>query len=104
MKKILLAAVLTLVPAVFSTGNAQAQTKATGYGTEVCVNQSLAAEAKQRFPYARIHVVPDSTDLSMNGWRIVSGAVNAKGRIMTDAEELQARQRDQEFNDRFYHD
>ncbi len=103
MKKILLAAALTLVPAVFSTAKAQAQTKA-GYGTEVCVNQSLAAEAKRRFPYAHIHVVPDSIHPSMNGWRIVSGAVDAKGRIMTDAQELQARQRDREFNWRFYSD
>ncbi len=104
MKKVLLAAALTLVPVPFLTGKAVAQTKAAGYGTEVCVNQSLAAEAKRRFPYAHIHVVPDSIHQSMNGWRIVSGAVDANGRIMTDAEELQLRQRDREFNWRFYSD
>ena len=104
MKKILLVAALTLVPAVFSTGKAVAQTAATQYGTEVCVNQSLAAEAKQRFPNARIHVVPDSIDPSMNGWRIVSGAFDANGRIHSDADELKLRQRDREFSDRFYHD
>ncbi len=103
MKKILLAAALTLVPAVFSMGKAQAQTTAKQYGTEVCVNQSLAAEAKQRFPNARIHVVPDSNNPSMNGWRIVSGALDANGRIHTDAQELQLRQRDREFNQRFYY-
>jgi hypothetical protein len=104
MKKILLAAALILVPALFSTGKAQAQTAAPGYGTEVCVNQSLAAEAKQRFPNARIHVVPDSISPSMNGWRIVSGGVDANGRIHTDAQELNLRQRDRDFSDRFYHD
>ncbi len=104
MRKILLAAALILVPAAFSTGKAQAQTTAAQYGTEVCVNQSLAAEAKQRFPYARIHVVPDSINPSMNGWRIISGAVDANGRIHTDAQELQLRQRDREFSQRFYYD
>lgn len=104
MKKILLAAALILVPAVFSTGKAQAQTTAAQYGTEVCVNQSLAAEAKQRFPNARIHVVPDSNNPSMNGWRIVSGALDANGSIHSDAQELQLRQRDREFNQRFYYE
>ena len=104
MKRILLAAALILVPAVFSTGKAQAQTAGTGYGTEVCVNQSLAAEAKQRFPSARIHVVPDSIDPGVNGWRIISGAVDANGRIHTDGQELQLRQRDREFNQRFYYE
>jgi len=103
MKKILLAAALILVPALLSTGRAQAQTQ-PGYGTEVCVNASLADQAKQRFPNARIHVVPDSTNPSMNGWRIVSGAFDANGRIHSDADELKLRQRDREFNDRFYHD
>lgn len=103
MRKIILAAALTLVPAVFPTGKAQAQTTAAQYGTEVCVNQSLAEEAKRRFPNARIHVVPDSTDQSMNGWRIVSGATDANGRIHTDAEELKLRQRDREFSERFFH-
>lgn len=101
MKKILLAAALTLVPLVFSTGKATAQTIAQ-YGTEVCVNASLAEQAKQRFPNARIHVVPDSTDPSMNGWRIVSGAVDANGRIHTDAQEINLRQRDREFSQRFF--
>ena len=104
MKKILLAVALTLVPAVFSTGKAVAQTTATQYGTEVCVNQSLAAEAKQRFPNARIHVVPDSIDPSVNGWRIVSGGTDANGRIHTDAQEMSLRQRDREFNQRFYYE
>lgn len=104
MKKILLAAALILVPAMFSTGKAQAQTATPGYGTEVCVNQSLAAEAKQRFPNARIHVVPDSNDPSTNGWRIISGAVDANGRIHTDAQEMSLRQRDREFNQRFYYE
>lgn len=104
MKKILLAAALILVPALFSTGKAQAQIAAPGYGTEVCVNQSLAAEAKQRFPSARIHVVPDSIDPSVNGWRIVSGGTDANGRIHTDADELKLRQRDREFNQRFYYE
>ncbi len=103
MKKILLVAALTLVPAVFSTGKAQAQAQ-PGYGTEVCVNASLAEQAKQRFPNARIHVVPDSISPSMNGWRIVSGGFGADGRIHTDADELKLRQRDREFSDRFYHD
>jgi hypothetical protein len=103
MKKILLAAALILIAAVFSTGNAQAQAQ-PGYGTEVCVNTSLAEQAKQRFPNARIRVVPDSTDPSMNGWRIVSGSFDADGRIHTDAEELQLRQRDREFNQRFYYE
>ncbi len=104
MKKILLAAALTLVPPLFLTGKALAQTTAAGYGTEVCVNESLVTEAKRRFPNAHIHVVPDSIHESMNGWRIVSGAVDANGRIMTDAEELQLRQRDREFNPRFYNE
>lgn len=103
MKKILIAAALTLVPAVFSTGKAVAQTKVE-YGTEVCVNASNAEEAKRLFPNARLHVVPDSSNTAMNGWRIVSGAVDANGRIHTDAQEINLRQRDREFSDRFFHD
>ncbi len=102
MKELLIAAALALVPTVFSTGKAVAQT--LPYGTEVCVNQSLAAEAKQRFPNARIHVVPDSTDPSTNGWRIVSGPFDANSRIHTDAEELELRQRDSDmFSERYLH-
>jgi hypothetical protein len=93
MKKILLAAALTLVPALFSTGKAAAQTK-TEYGTEVCVNASGVEEAKRRFPNARLHVIPDSSDSGMNGWRITSGAFDANGRIHTDAEELKLRLRE----------
>lgn len=93
MKKILLAAALTLVPTLFSTGKATAQTK-TEYGTEVCVNASGVEEAKRRFPNARVHVVPDSVDPEMNGWRIVSGTFEANGRIHTDAEELKLRLRE----------
>ena len=91
MKKILLAAALTLVPTLFSNGKATAETKAE-YGTEVCVNQSLASETKRRFPNAKLHVLPDFAERKMNGWRIVSGNVRADGRIMTDAEEIEARQ------------
>ena len=90
MKKVLLAASLALIPALFSTGNAAAQTKA-GYGTEVCVNASGVEEAKRRFPNARIHVLPDFADPDMNGWRIVSGTFEGNGRIHTDAEELEIR-------------
>jgi hypothetical protein len=93
MKKILLAAALTLVPAQFSTEKAAAQTKPE-YGAEVCVNASGVEEAKRRFPEARMHVVPDSPDRDMNGWRIVSGAFDANGRIHTDAQELKLRQRE----------
>jgi uncharacterized protein YycO len=90
MRKVLLAAALTLVPALFSTGKAVAQTNAQ-YGTEVCVNASGVAEAKRLFPNARIHVVPDSTDPDMNGWRIVSGPIDASGRIHSDAQERELR-------------
>lgn len=93
MKRILLVAALTLIPAVLSTGKAVAQTKAE-YGTEVCINASGAEQAKRLFPNARIHVVPDSPDPRMNGWRIVSGQFDANGKIHTDARELELRQRD----------
>lgn len=93
MKKILLVAALTLVPALFSTGQAAAQTKGE-YGTEVCVNASGVEEAKRLFPNARIHVLPDSTDRDMNGWRIVSGTFDSNGRIHTDAYELRVRLRE----------
>jgi len=91
MKKILLAAALTLAPTLFSTGNAVAQTKAE-YGTEVCVNASNAEEAKRLFPNAVLHVLADFPDREMNGWRIVSGNVRTSSRIMTDAEEITLRQ------------
>lgn len=90
MKKILLTAALTLVPALFSTGTATAQT--LQYGTEVCVNASNAEEAKRLFPNAILHVLPDFPDREMNGLRIVSGNVRTGGRIMTDAEEIKLRQ------------
>lgn len=91
MKKIILAAALTLAPTLFSTGQAQAQ-KVPEYGTEVCVNASNVEDAKRLFPNARLHVIPDSTNRDMNGWRIVAGAVDANGRIHTDAQELKLRQ------------
>jgi len=93
MKKILLAAALTLVPALFSNGKAVAQTKAE-YGTEVCVNASNAEEAKRLFPNARLHVLPDFAERKMNGWRIVSGGVRPDGSIHSDAEEIKIRQRE----------
>lgn len=89
MKKAALVAALVLIPALFMTGRATAQQ--ARYGTEVCVNASLADEARQRFPKATLHVVPDFNIWQMNGWRIVSGNVRADGRIHTDAEEIQMR-------------
>ena len=91
MKQLIIAAALTAVPALFSTGHATAQTKAE-YGTEVCVNVSNVEDAKRLFPNARLHVIPDSTNRDMNGWRIVAGPVGANGRIHTDAQELKLRQ------------
>ena len=91
MKKIILAAALTLVPALFSTGKAAAQTNAE-YGTEVCVNASNVEDAKRLFPNARLHVVPDVP--GANGYRIVNGNVGSDGRIHSDAEELKLRMRD----------
>ena len=91
MKKLIIAVALTAVPALFSTGQATAQTKAE-YGTEVCVNASNVEDAKRLFPNARLHVIPDSTNRDMNGWRIVAGPVDANGRIHTDAQELKLRQ------------
>ena len=89
MKKAILVAALALIPALFFTGKAMAQAKQ--YGTEVCVNASLADEARRLFPTAAVHVLPDFADRSMNGWRIVSGPVGPNGRIHTDAEEIQLR-------------
>ncbi len=92
MNRLLLAVALAflLVPAL--TGTAVAQTQQ--YGIEVCVNASDAAYAKQLFPNASLHVIPDFVDPLMNGWRHVSGNFRAGGRIMTDAEEIQLRQRE----------
>ena len=89
MKKVLLVAALALVPAFSLAGKATAQE--ARYGTEVCVNASLADEAKRRFPNATLHVLPDFVDRRMNGWRIVSGNVRADGKIHTDEEEIQLR-------------
>ena len=91
MKKILLAAALTLAPALSLTGQAAAQE--VKFGTEVCVNASNAAEAKRLFPNAKLHVLPDSVDPKMNGWTIVAGQVGPDGRIHTDAQEIGFRQR-----------
>ena len=92
MRKVLLAAALTLALAVSLTGTATAQTQQ--YGTEVCVNASNAEQAKRLFPNATLHVIPDFVDPLMNGWRHVSGQVGAGGKIMTDAQEIQLRQRE----------
>ena len=96
MKRILLAAALTLLPALFPIGKAAAQT--TGeYGTEVCVNASNVEDAKRLFPNTSLHVVPDSPNDEANGWRIVSGYRRSDGRIMTDAEEVHHRLRELNF-------
>ena len=92
MKKVLLAAAFILVPVLSFTGKATAQE--ARYGTEVCVNASLADEAKRLFPNATLHVLPDFALRRMNGWRIVSGNVRADGRIHTDEEEIQMRRRE----------
>ena len=89
MKKVLLVAALAVVPAFSLIGKAAAQE--LRYGTEVCVNASLADEAKRLFPNANLHVLPDFASRGMNGWRIVSGPVRPDGRIHTDAEEIQTR-------------
>lgn len=101
MNRLILAVALAflLVPAL--TGTAVAQTQQQQYGTEVCVNASGAGDAKRLFPNATLHVIPDSINPLMNGWRIVSGPVGAGGKIMTDAQEIQLRQRernDKELN------
>ena len=96
MKKVLLVAALTLVPAFSLAGKATAQE--TRSGTEVCVNRSLVDEAKRLFPNASIHVLPDFADPDMNGWRIVSGAVGPNGRIHSDTDEVQIRQREREVD------
>ena len=93
MKKILLAAALTVITAGYSAGNAAAQE--LGYGSEVCVNASLADEASRLFPKASLHILPDFPDANMNGWRIVSGNIRANGRVMTDAEEVKTRVREE---------
>lgn len=92
MKTVLLAAALAFVPAFSLAGKATAQE--ARYGTEVCVNASLADEAKRRFPNATLHVLPDFGDRRMNGWSIVSGNVRGDGRIHTDEEEIQMRRRE----------
>jgi len=85
MNRLILAVALALflVPAL--TGTAVAQTQQ--YGTEVCVNASNADQAKRLFPNATLHVLPDSINPLMNGWRVVSG----RAKPMTDAEEIQLR-------------
>ena len=91
MNKLLLVAALTGGLALSLAGTAAAQTQLQGYRTEVCVNASNAEQAKQLFPNAILHVIPDFTDPSMNGWRIVSGYVAAHGKIMTDTQEIALR-------------
>lgn len=80
MKKVLFVAALAILSSVAVTAKATAQ--------EVCVNRSLADEAKRLFPNAHVHVIPDSTDPNMNGWRIVYGTSH------TEAEELRLRLRE----------
>ena len=99
MKKAMLVAALAILVGFSVTGKATAQE--VRYGTEVCVNASLADEAKRLFPNATLHVLPDFAIRRMNGWRIVSGNVRADGRIHTDAEEVRIRQREH-FHDNGY--
>ena len=92
MKKVILAATVALGLALSLAGTATAQTQQ--YGTEVCVNASNTDDAKRLFPNATLHVIADFVDPLMNGWRHVSGQVGAGGKIMTDAQEIQLRQRE----------
>jgi hypothetical protein len=92
MKKAMLVAALAILVGFSVTGKATAQE--ARYGTEVCVNASLADEAKRRFPNATLHVLPDFANRRMNGWKIVSGNVRADGKIHTDEEEIQMRWRE----------
>ena len=93
MKKAVLA-VLALGLVLPWARTVAAQTQPQQYGTEVCVNASDAQEAKRLFPNAVLHVIPDFTASSMNGWRITAGQVRAHGKIMTDAEEIALRGRE----------
>ena len=86
MKTVLLVAALTILTGFSVTGKATAQEKQ--FGSDVCVNRSLADEAKRRFPTAKVHILPDSTDPNMNGWRIVYGTSHK------DGEELSIRVRE----------
>ena len=86
MKKVLLVAALAVLTGFSVTGKATAQEARSG--AEVCVNRSLVDEAKRLFPNAKVHVLPDSIDPSMNGWRLVYGTSH------TDAEELRLRLRE----------
>ena len=90
MKKIVLA-VLALGLVLPWAPTVAAQTQAGEYKMEVCVNTSDVEQAKQRFPKAILHVIPDFTDWRMNGWRITAGQVRPHGKIMTDAEEIALR-------------
>jgi hypothetical protein len=87
MKRLLLAAVLTLALVLSLAGTAAAQTQQ--YRTEVCINASNAAEAKRLFPNAVFHIIPDQLNSDMNGWRIVTGAGD---KLMSDQEEISLRQ------------
>lgn len=102
MKARILLALLALVPAVGYSGKGTAQTQE--YGAEVCVNKSLAVEAKRLFPNANLHVLLDFTIRRMNGWRIVSGPVRPDGRIHTDEEEIQLRRRELLYGNRWIGD
>ena len=96
MKKAMLVAALAILVGFSVAGRASAQE--ARYGTEVCVNASLADEAKRLFPNATLHVLPDFPDPDMNGWRIVSGQVGPNGRIHTDAEEVRIRQHERGYD------
>ena len=95
MKKVLLAAALVLAPALSFSGKAMAaQTpQVAQVGTEICVNASQAEAARQRFPNARIHVLPDFPNRDANGWTMVAGTLRPDGSIHTDAEAIKHRER-----------
>ena len=89
MKKALLVmALAVLAGSTVTTKATAAQGPTKSASMEVCVNASLADQAKQRFPGATLHVRPDSTDPNMNGWRLLYGMSH------TDEEELRQRLRE----------
>lgn len=98
MKKVLLAAAITLVLALSTAGPASAaQIEEQHPGQpvvahiEVCVNQSNAAAAKALFPTARLHIIPDDPDPELNGWVVIVGFGDKHPH--SDAEEIAIRMR-----------
>ena len=104
MKKVLLAAAITLLLALSSTGpasaadskkqpesNQQHPGEAVAAHLDVCVNQSNAAAAKALFPTARLHIIPDSPHAEENGWVVIVGFGEHPH---TDAEEIAIRMRE----------